>query len=553
MMEEEKEENLSAAEAGEELEFRPWVKWAAVGAAGAVSLAMLLFAYDYSFTKGYQRGATEGFTHAIQSGQVQDSLNKVAQQNVLSFLRLSAAPDSYLLQQASNTAAAFSWIKDEQVRREAEWYLAEALLERRKADAAAAVLTPLFQAVPHTAEWAYRALRAGEYLVALQHPGHAAAAYQKAVELFVASGNEQAELMAMAQLVALEIYTPRSAEESMKAWQKLHDELMSKGERARHLRAMLLVHMGMLCRSQGDKPLAESYFRSALQGADPAQVSQPEFAVHYGIALLELGNEEAAEPLLRRVERNTGTSPAEVMARISAMRQLAVVLQNQGHLATALALLNKAQGVAEGRLAPANQFWPVLFDQRGWMHFMAQDFHAALQDFNAALACTQDPRLLIQPLEGAARCYLEMGELEQALPLLENCLHHRNELTPGDASSLGRINLLLGQIYDQKGRNADAEAAYGAAIARLTGDAPDEVDNRRLALLGRAYALSQLRRWQEAYSAWEQLLPLLEQQRDRREEARNQMRRIKSYIPGEPNDEELTDTDEEDEEARTTE
>ena len=70
VMEEEKKENLSAAEAWEELEFRPWVKWAAVGAVGAVSLAMLLFAYDYSFTKGYQRGATEGFTHAIQSGQV---------------------------------------------------------------------------------------------------------------------------------------------------------------------------------------------------------------------------------------------------------------------------------------------------------------------------------------------------------------------------------------------------------------------------------------------------------------------------------------------------
>ena len=119
--------------------------------------------------------------------------------------------------------------------------------------------------------------------------------------------------------------------------------------------------------------------------------------------------------------------------------------------------------------------------------------------------------------------------------MLEKCLELRAQHAPADKSSIGRLNLLLGQIYDQQGKDSEAESAYGAAVANLTADTPAEVDNRRLALLGRAYALSELRRWQEAYAAWEQLLPLLEDRHDRREEARNQMRRIKPYLPGETN------------------
>ena len=42
--------------------------------------------------------------------------------------------------------------------------------------------------------------------------------------------------------------------------------------------------------------------------------------------------------------------------------------------------------------------------------------------------------------------------------------------------------------------------------------------------------LTQLRRWQEAYDAWEQLMPLLGDQHDRREEARTQLRRLKAHL-----------------------
>ena len=65
-------------------------------------------------------------------------------------------------------------------------------------------------------------------------------------------------------------------------------------------------------------------------------------------------------------------------------------------------------------------------------------------------------------------------------------------------------------------------------------DAPDEVNNRREALLGHAYVLTELKRWAEAYAAWEQVLPLVDDQFDRREEARTQMRLIKPQIPAAP-------------------
>ena len=159
-----------------------------------------------------------------------------------------------------------------------------------------------------------------------------------------------------------------------------------------------------------------------------------------------------------------------------------------------------------------------------------KNYQTALLDFNAALTSTQEAALLVQPQEGAARCYLELGRTDLALPLLEKCLGIRKELFTADRAAIGRIHLLLGQIFDQQGKTAEAEAAYGAAIENSAGNAPDEEDNRCLALMGRAYALTQLRRWQEAYDAWEQLMPLLGDQHDRREEARTQLRRLKAHL-----------------------
>ena len=96
------------------------------------------------------------------------------------------------------------------------------------------------------------------------------------------------------------------------------------------------------------------------------------------------------------------------------------------------------------------------------------------------------------------------------------------------------MNLLLGQIHDQQGRVAEAEAAYAIAMEKLPADVPEEQGNRLAAMLGRAYALTELQRWADAYAVWQQLLPLVEEQYDRREEVRSQLRRIKPLIPAAP-------------------
>ncbi len=532
-------------EAAQELVFRPWVLWTGVGLCGALSLGLLVFTYFHSFDKGYQLGLQEGdaqgFNRAISCNMVQENLNAAAEQNVLGVMRLYSTSDEHLRQAAADTDKAFGWVKNAEVRLESEWNLADALLQRRMGEAALKVLESLGARVPHSAEWAYRMLRAADLLAAQQNVAGAGQYYRLAAALFAENQMQPERLNALGNMVALELAAPRSLGDAQNVWKTLYTELKGMGEETKSLRSLLLVHMAEQYRTRESRAVAEKLYRAALEGVNYAQETRPEYAAAYGTALLELGEVNAAEPLLRLAAGHMGNRPVQVAARLLALRQLAAIEQGRGQNALAVALLQRVQGVAEGRVHPTNTFWPCLFDQRGWLQYLALNYQAALQDFNAALTGTQEPLLQVQPMEGAARCYLELAQWDEARPMLEKCLELRTNHIPADKSALGRLNLLLGQLYDQQGKDAEAEAAYGKAVENLTADTPAEVDNRRMAMLGRAYALTELRRWQEAYSTWVQLLPLLEDQHDRREEARNQMRRIKPYLPGESNADEVSE------------
>lgn len=526
MMEEEKSAEPSSPLEEEELEFRPWVKWCGVGLAGAASVGLFLATYFI----GYSQGKESGFGEATRSGLVEKSLNEAASRNVLNFMRLASATDEHLLQAAADVGAAFSWVRDAGVRMEAEWYLAQALLLRGHDEAALGVLTPLFQRVTGGVEWAHRALLAGNCLVNAGHVEPARAYFEQAALLFAENKQPAWRYEALGQLIALEACASQSDSGELEA---LLSELQSDDEETRQLRSMTLVHIGTMLRSKGDNQAAESKFREALAAVENLRTVRPEGAVSRGVALMELGLPEA-ESMLRLAESNPGNSLSDAAIRVLALRYLARIEQNRSHHVTALAMLHRAQGMAEGRVKSGNAFWPCLYDQRGWMHYMVQNYQTALQDFNAAIAATQEPMLLMQPMEGAARCYLELGKTAEAQPLLENSLNLRRQHAPADKNALGRLNLLLGQLYDQQGKNAEAEAAYRVAVESLTSDAPAEQENRLTALLGHAYVLTELQRWAEAYAAWEQVLPLVEDQFDRREEARTQMRRIKPLIPAAP-------------------
>jgi tetratricopeptide (TPR) repeat protein len=209
---------------------------------------------------------------------------------------------------------------------------------------------------------------------------------------------------------------------------------------------MAQVHQGILYRGLGKAQDAESCFRKAMEQGTPAEFSVPEARACFGSALLELGDAAAAEPLLREAANANGTRTSDIAARLQGLRQLAIIENQRGHNVTALALLHRAQGVADGRIPDNNTFWPSLFDQRGWMHYQVQNYQTALLDFTAAINSTQAAQLLMQPQEGAARCYLELAKADQAHPLLENCLKLRNQFAPEDKPALGRINLLLADI-----------------------------------------------------------------------------------------------------------
>ena len=531
MMEDDNPADSSASLAEEELEFRPWVKWCGMGLAGAASIGFFLLTYYV----GYGQGEEAGFIRATGSGVVQQSLNAAASQNLLNFMRLASASDEHLLAVAADTAAAFSWVKEPEVRQEAEWCLANALLDRRLVNPATKMLEGLFSGIPQSAEWAYRLLRTADGLASMQQYETAAKYYKQAADFFAAIKQQEARLLALGQLISLEICSPGNGEQAIQTLQSRFKELEASGDAARPLRAVLQVQMGLLYRSQGKQAEALQMFKSAVEGVDTAATTQPIAAVSYGTALLEQGDIAAAEPLLRQAAGNNGNKPSDIASRLLALRQLAIIEHQKGHIVTAQALLHRAQGVAEGRVLPGNMFWPCLYDQRGWLHYIVQNYQTALLDFTAAMGSTQDALLLVQPQEGAARCYLELGKPAEAQVLLENCLKLRNQHAASDKQAIGRVNLLLGQIYDQQGKAAEAEAAYGIAVANHPGDSPEEVENRTTALLGRAYVLADLQRWSEAYDAWQQVLPLLESQHDRREEARAQMRRIKPLIPAEPN------------------
>lgn len=514
----------------EELEFRPWVKWCGLGVAALASVGFFLATYYV----GYAQGEEKGYEAATCSGVVQKALNEAASRNVLSFMRLASAGEEELKKAAGDLNAAFGWIQEPEVRYEAEWSLADALLERQLNAEAVAVLTPLLEKVPHSTEWGYRALQAGNALASVQHYKDAATYYRHAAGFFAENKQDAWRLDAMGQLIALETCSPQSGDAAIAALEKLRGELTNSDEGTRQLRSMALVHMGQLYACAGNHAQAQQKYREALAEIENLRMVRPEGAVSRGTALLALGDAAAAEPLLRMAVDNPGCSMSDVASRLLALRQLATIEQQRGHLVTAQALLHRVQGMAEGRVLEGNSFWPCLYDQRGWMHYTVQNYQTALLDFTAALGATREALLLVQPQEGAARCYLELGRASEAQPLLEECLKLRQAHTPGDAAALGRLNLLLGQIYDQQGKVNEAEAAYATAVAKLPADVPTEQLNRRTALLAHAYILTDMERWADAYKAWETVLPMVEDQFDRREEVRSQMRRIKPLIPAEP-------------------
>lgn len=535
--EEEQGRGLAAGAASEdELEFKPVVKYAGMGLALAALLGL-----EYAT---YQFGVQRGQSVAMASGQVTASVNAAAVENLTHFMQAATADDATLLEAVGNRQERLAWIKDAQVRREAEWTLLQALLDRSLLHEGTGLLAELIQQAPATGIWARRAMLAARGLADEGYKDAALAYYRCAADRYEALDAPQEQRETLSEMVELLAASSVGAENILPALDALQHKAAALGESGKELRANILAYMGRLYRVHGKHEEALKCFGQALSGVDPQKTPElASAAVCFGSALMEKGDTARAMELLRDGVSRLGENPADVPYLVTALRDLARLEQEAGNTDNALALLYRAEGAAAGRVAESSSFWICLYDQRGWVNYTCGAYEMALADFTRAISQQGAPEeMRAQPLEGAGRCCITLGQGDEAVRYLQECSQLRRKLFASDAASWGRANLLLGQAYDLKGDAAQAAAAYGQAIAQL----PSENDNadRLYALLGQAYALTQLQQWENASAAWESLVPLVSSDTARKDEVAAQLQQCKRHLTATLPEAERTDADE---------
>ncbi len=497
------------------LEFRPVVKYAGI----AVLLALLVGIEYATYTGGY----SHGYREAAHSGEVEASINRAAVENLRHFMQVASADDDTLLSTIANRGSALSWIREPSVRREAEWLLAQSALDRAKGEDIPDMLAELFREAPATDVWARRALVAARYLAATADSASALEVYRIAIDRLAALGNNDTRLVAMNEMASLLASTP--GEETLTALDALQGEASSLGEAGRLLRADILAYMGRIHREHGNQEAAMRCFEDALAGVKADEVPALAGAsVCYGLALLEKGETERAENLLREGVSRLGDTPSDVTFLVTGLRALARLEQERGAADAALAHLYRAEGAATNRIPAQNSFWGCLYDQRGWVNLLKGAHDAALTDFQRTIDLPAAEDVLLQSFEGAGRCCIVKGDADNAALYLSKSAELRERLMAHDASSLGRVHLLLAQAQDMRGDSAAAAAAYARSMECLASTSgQDDAENRLSAHMGRAYALAQLGQWADAATLWEQAQPLVAGDAPREAEVRAQL------------------------------
>lgn len=513
------EEQTTAAPQGADggdLEFKPWVKWAAAGVLACVMAGTCLYCYRAGAEQGQSLGYSAGYTAGVS---------------------MAVASDEVLANLAADIETAFAPVSDAALRAENEWLLAQTLFNRGNHAAAAKVLGKLFPLVPRNAEWAKRALFSADCFAASagETRAYARPYYRLAAEVFAECGNTEGRTEALNNTLALLMAeSAKPGEELAADLDALLDEAEPLGAPAALLCACVKLHLGQLNREQGHAAEAARLFRetAALLQAAPDSAAA---AVCRGLVAMEMGDANAAE-LLAKAEPELGRSPAETSLRLLALRAMAqMAAAQEGQALQALAYLNRAAGVADVALEPEHAFWSALYDQRGWLLFCEEDYAAAAADFKRAAECAPTPEFRLQPLEGAGRCCMQLNQEEEARRLFDECLTQRRTHSPQDTVSLGRVLLLQAQLCDRMGDLPAALAAYAEAATCL--QKPAEVDtagddvqsNYRTALLGHAFALSRAEAWEPALAAWELVQQKLADSPERVEEAERFIRECRLH------------------------
>lgn len=487
----------------DDLEFKPIVKYTAIGLA-----LVALLGVEYAT---YRLGFSQGFTDGVNSEIVSEAVNTAAVENLTHFMQAATADDATLLAAVRDRATGLAWIKSEQVRREAEWTLALALINRRKAPDAEELLESLFSTAPTDELWTNRAVitaramaDAGRIEPAQHYYRYAAAAYAKL-------GRSREQLGMYSEIAGLVAAPTDSPQEQLPKLQALLKDVEALGETGKPLRADLLAHIGRIHRAHGRRDEALRCFEQALADADLSKTpAMAAAAVSMGSALLEKGDTERAAQLLRDGVSRLGEHPGDAAYLAAALRDLARIETEQGNADNALALLYRAEGAAMGRVGDDSVYWLCLYDQRGWIQLTKAAYEAALADFTRALAQKDVPEeLRALPLEGAGVCCLHLGQAADAVKYLQECVQLRIRHFAEDKPALGRVYLRLARSYDLADSTREAADTYALAISHLPQQSGENSDFFQ-ASLARAYALSQIKHWNAAIQAWNSLRSLVE-------------------------------------------
>lgn len=502
-----------------ELVLRPIVKYIAIGLGVATLLGVEYATYHF----GMQRGYTEG----VASGEVTEAINTRAIENLRHFMQVASADDAVLVDTARRHKETLAWIKDDSLRDEALWSLAQALITRAMPMEADPLMRDLIGR--HSSKlWVRRALVTARAFAAEKRYTEAVFYYDY-VDAYLAREGEQAKQLSLLteRLTLLQsvVTDPQQLQKELSAYVERAAKL---GENGRELMAGILVNKGRLYREQGT-PVALEHanrcFEQALKGVNPDQLPElASAAVCMGSLLLEKGDTERAATMIRNGLQRLADSPDAAPYMLMGLRDLARIQQEAGKLDAALALLYRAEGVAMTHEPEQSPFWNYLYDQRGWLNLQREHYGAAQSDFENALALIGNQvALRAQPLEGAATCCVKQGQLDKAAAYLTECLQIRNEHFTADVASRGRVLLALARIHDMRGEVQKAADAYGEALSLLK--AAGDMQNPELldALFAQAYALTQLKQWTPAAIAWNELKQLLPSDSVRQQEIAAQL------------------------------
>lgn len=530
----EREPELAPEVNDEDLEFKPIVKYTAIGLAVAA-----LIGIEYAT---YRVGFSNGFNDGVSSEVVSEAVNNAAVENLTHFMQAATADDATLLKAVEDRASSLAWIKNPTIRREAEWTLAVALMNRDLIASAGGMLDELFAAEKSSEVWGRRARLAARAMAAVGKEEEARKYYFHSARIFGNLGKHAEQVAVYSELAELAAASTEGEEKQLNFLQSLMSEAEKVGQPAELLKVNLLAYMGRLHRMLGHSQEAKSCFEKALVEADFSKSpALPGAAVTMGAALMEKGDAKNAARLLRDGVNRLGESPGDAAFLASGLRDLARIEMEAGSVDSALALLYRAEGAAMGRIADSSSYWLCLYDQRGWVNFAAGSHQLAMADFDKALARKDVAEALrAQPLEGAGRCCIALGEAEKAVSYLQQSLALREKYYADDKASLGRVSLLLGEACDLHGKTAEAASAYGRA-AELLPDEPGEQSERFKALLSRAYALSQLRDWNAAIQVWDVLRSYAEKGGARAREIAEQFalcQRYGAHLPEDVDEEE---------------